>query len=137
MSKGKENEPSFTIWEANERPKAPFNLTPFAITLNAPFEKLLPWLPPTDTRLRPDQRAMEEGKYGLAASEKDRLEKQQRLRRREREAKNLPSQGEPRWFKKVPTGWEFTHEYWKVREEVGKQRSEGKDAKWPGVQEIF
>jgi len=35
---------------------------------------LLPFLPPTDTRLRPDQRALENGDFKLAASEKFRLE---------------------------------------------------------------
>jgi hypothetical protein len=31
-------------------------------------------LPPTDARFRPDQRALENGDYDLAASEKHRLE---------------------------------------------------------------
>ena len=87
----------FIIWQANPRPPAPFNLTPFAITLNAPFEELLPYLPPTDTRLRPDQRAMEEGQYDFAAKEKDRLENKQRARRKERERSGENSQGTPRY----------------------------------------
>jgi hypothetical protein len=32
------------------------------------------YLPPTDSRLRPDQRALEEGDIKLAAAEKQRLE---------------------------------------------------------------
>ncbi|KAG5513323.1 hypothetical protein PMAC_001386 [Pneumocystis sp. 'macacae'] len=86
------------LWEIHERPPAPFNLTPFAITLNALPESLKRWLPPTDTRLRPDQRAMENGYYEFAAKEKERLENKQRAARKERELK-----GEkylPRWFQK-------------------------------------
>lgn len=35
-------------------------------------------LPPTDSRLRPDQRYLENGEYGMANSEKLRLEQRQR-----------------------------------------------------------
>ena len=59
--------PPYIIWQANPRPEAPFNLTSFAITLNALNPTLKEYLPPTDTRLRPDQRAMEEGRYDEAA----------------------------------------------------------------------
>ncbi len=44
------------IWKANDREHL------FAITLNGPQPHLLPWLPPTDTRLRPDQ---EQWKMGV------------------------------------------------------------------------
>ena len=88
----------FLMWKASPRPQEPFNLTPFAITLNAPQPKLLPWLPPTDTRLRPDQRAMEDGEYDKAADEKHRVEEKQRAARRYRENNNL--QYSPRWFTK-------------------------------------
>ena len=64
----------FGVWHVNDRPEFPFNLTKFAVTLNAPQPRLIPWLPPTDTRLRPDQRAMEEGRYDEAAEEKHRVE---------------------------------------------------------------
>ena len=65
----------FLIWKVHKRlGKVPFNLTPFAITLNDPQPKLLEWVAPTDTRLRPDQRAMEDGLYDEAATEKHRLE---------------------------------------------------------------
>ena len=53
---------AFLVWEAHPRPQGiPFNLTPFVVTLNSVSEALRPHLPPTDTRLRPDQRAMEDG----------------------------------------------------------------------------
>ncbi|KAG5437677.1 hypothetical protein PCANB_000714 [Pneumocystis canis] len=115
------------LWQVHERPPAPFNLTSFAITLNALPESLKPWLPPTDTRLRPDQRAMENGYYEFAAKEKERLEHKQRSARKERELK-----GEiylPRWFRKSIneiTGdeqWLFNGEYWKLRETLGSKNT--------------
>ena len=128
---------AFLVWEAHPRPTGiPFNLTPFVVTLNALPDSLRPYLPPTDTRLRPDQRAMEDGLYNLAAAEKNRVEEKQRAKRREREANG--EEFVPRWFSKgrcAVTGeeyWVFSGEYWKVREMVG----EGKGT-WEGVEDIF
>ncbi|TVY23211.1 Oxysterol-binding-like protein [Lachnellula hyalina] len=122
----------FLVWEANARPTGiPFNLTPFVVTLNDCNDKLRPWLPPTDTRLRPDQRAMEDGQYDFAATEKNRVEEKQRARRRQREEKG--EEFRPLWFVKdrcPVTGeifWRFNEKYWKARAE--------KD--WHGVEEIF
>ncbi|KAG5359925.1 Oxysterol-binding protein-like protein C2F12.05c [Yarrowia sp. C11] len=109
------------IWEVNARPPAPFNLTPFAITLNALPDRLKPWLAPTDTRLRPDQRAMEEARYDDAATEKNRVEEKQRAARREREAKGEVYK--PRFFEEAKhpvTGeayFKYNGEYWKERGE--------------------
>ena len=90
---------AFLVWEAHARPaKVPFNLTPFVMTLNALPERLKLNLPPTDTRLRPDQRAMEDGEYDLAAKEKNRVEEKQRAKRREREQDG--DEYSPSWFVK-------------------------------------
>ncbi|QLQ80338.1 hypothetical protein HG537_0D03390 [Torulaspora globosa] len=111
----------FLIWKANPRPEAPFNLTPFAITLNAPQPRLLPWLAPTDTRLRPDQRSMEEGRYDEAGEEKHRLEEKQRAARKKREA--AKEQYHPRWFVKEihpitkSPYWRFKGDYWSLRKQ--------------------
>ncbi|KAG8624407.1 hypothetical protein KVT40_007474 [Elsinoe batatas] len=130
---------AFLVWEASPRPSGvPFNLTPFAITLNAIDEQLKPHLAPTDTRLRPDQRAMEDGEYDFAATEKLRLEEAQRARRREREQKG--EEFVPRWFREdrhEVTGekfWRFKGDYWDVRDRVGKG-----EAAWDGegLEEIF
>jgi oxysterol-binding protein 1 len=125
------------IWEAHPRPTGiPFNLTPFAVTLNAIPDNLRPYIAPTDTRLRPDQRAMEDGEYDFAAVEKNRLEEKQRKRRRQRD-----KDGEvfiPRWFSKArceTTGeeyWKFNGEYWTTREAVTKGTSQ-----WEGLEDIF
>lgn len=52
-----------------------------ALTLNEPEEGVAP----TDTRKRPDQRLMEQGRWEEANTEKQRLEEKQRTVRRERE----------------------------------------------------
>jgi len=120
------------VWQAGERPAGiPFNLTPFVVTLNDDNSTLKPYLAPTDSRLRPDQRAMENGDYDKAAEEKNRVEEKQRAARREREAageewkskfftrKNHPVTGEPYW--------DFNGDYWRRREK----------GDWSGMDEIF
>lgn len=52
-----------------------------ALTLNEPEEGVAP----TDSRKRPDQRLMEQGRWEEANTEKQRLEEKQRTVRRERE----------------------------------------------------
>lgn len=120
------------VWSANPRKEGvPFNLTTFAMSLNALDDNLRSWLPPTDTRLRPDQRAMEDGKYDFAAEEKNRLEEKQRATRRTREKEGLEHGA--RWFKQErhpvtkEEYWAFTGEYWQARE----------NKQWTGVQDIF
>lgn len=111
------------LWQIHDRPKAPFNLTPFAISLNALPSSLKDWLAPTDTRLRPDQRAMEEFRYDDAAVEKRRVEEKQRAARRYREQNNIIYT--PKWFTKEshPVTGEVYYkpnlEYWKLRKEKG------------------
>ncbi|KAL9315722.1 hypothetical protein ACSQ67_016723 [Phaseolus vulgaris] len=68
------------IWKRSKPPKFPtrYNFTRFAITLNELTPGLKDKLPPTDSRLRPDQRHLENGEYEKANSEKLRLEQRQR-----------------------------------------------------------
>nr|KYP37111.1 Oxysterol-binding protein isogeny C2F12.05c [Cajanus cajan] len=67
------------LWERdNHVTKTRYNLSPFAIYLNEILPGLLEKLPPTDSRLRPDQRHLENGEYELANAEKLRLEQWQR-----------------------------------------------------------
>jgi hypothetical protein len=131
-----ENDPdaqkTVLLWQANPRPaNMPFNLTSFVVTLNAIPDNLRPHLPPTDTRFRPDQRAMEDGEYDLAATEKHRVEEKQREKRRKRERKG--EEFVPKWFKRGKcdiTGeeyWISTGEYWKRRQE----------GDWSGCEDIF
>jgi hypothetical protein len=127
---------AFLVWQANPRPTGiPFNLTPFVVTLNALPDRLREHLAPTDTRLRPDQRAMEDGEYDLAAVEKNRVEEKQRATRRVRE--QMGQQFVPRWFEKSTcpiTGeefWKFNGEYWTERAAVAN------GGKWEGLEDIF
>ncbi|KAJ9155473.1 Oxysterol binding protein 1 [Pleurostoma richardsiae] len=129
---------AFLIWQANQRPQGiPFNLTPFVLTFNHIDDQLRPWLAPTDTRFRPDQRAMEEGEYDFAATEKNRLEESQRKRRREREARG--EEFVPAWFSKAKceiTGeeyWKFNGRYWEEREKAGT----GDPGAWNGLERIY
>lgn len=130
---------AFLVWEAHPRPTGiPFNITPFVVTLNDLPDQLRPHLAPTDSRLRPDQRAMEEGEYDFAAEEKNRVEEKQRATRRSREAKG--EEFVPKWFEKSRhpvTGeefWKFSGRYWDVREDVAEGRRKWEEE---GLEEIF
>lgn len=101
------------LWRANNRPEFPtrYNLTSFAITLNEITPGLQEKLPPTDSRLRPDQRHLENGEYELANFEKQRLEEKQR------QARKLQERGwQPCWFRKRNGTFEYKGGYWEARE---------------------
>lgn len=73
-----------------------YNFTLLAAQLNEPEEGVAP----TDSRLRPDQRLMEEGRWDEANKEKIRLEEKQRAvrRQREAEAEQAAAEGKPLEF---------------------------------------
>ncbi|XP_056639637.1 oxysterol-binding protein 1 isoform X2 [Diorhabda carinulata] len=80
-----ETGPSIIAWK--RRPPPPesekfYNFTVLAAQLNEPEEGVAP----TDSRLRPDQRLMEEGLWDESNKEKIRLEEKQRAARRQRES---------------------------------------------------
>lgn len=54
------------LWRNTTKPPAPFNLTPYALTLNDIPKGLEEYLAPTDCRLRTDQRAFENAEYDKA-----------------------------------------------------------------------
>lgn len=64
---------------------------------------------PTDSRFRPDQRAYEYGNLELASAEKNRLEENQRKRRKANEAKG--AHWEPVWFNFQMNGDSFSSQY--------------------------
>ncbi|XP_049902847.1 oxysterol-binding protein-related protein 3 isoform X2 [Epinephelus moara] len=114
--------PSATcIWRANAMPldhEQYFGFTKFAIELNEldPSMKLL--LPPTDTRLRVDQRLLEEGNFEAAEEQKQRIEQLQRERRRVLEENNLTHQ--PKFFRKSKDDtWVSNNTYWELRKDPG------------------
>uniref|UniRef100_A0A8C8RVV4 Oxysterol-binding protein 2 n=1 Tax=Pelusios castaneus TaxID=367368 RepID=A0A8C8RVV4_9SAUR len=93
------------LWKKYPLPENAENMYFFsnlALTLNEPEERVAP----TDSRLRPDQRLMENGKWDEANVEKQRLEEKQRAVRRRRESCPSPLQGKdyegyiPLWFER-------------------------------------
>ncbi|KAG1653573.1 hypothetical protein FOA52_002459 [Chlamydomonas sp. UWO 241] len=88
------------MWTKDPVPKdseIQYNFTNFAIGMNDPDEPTLPYLPPSDARFRPDQRALELGEFTRATTEKLRLEEKQRVSRRVLKEEGKPY--EPLWFK--------------------------------------
>ncbi|KAK8560843.1 hypothetical protein V6N13_026278 [Hibiscus sabdariffa] len=69
------------LWKRNKPPPnlTRYNLTSFAITLNELTPGLQEKLPPTDSRLRPDQRHLENGEYDRANAEKQRRESYKKM----------------------------------------------------------
>ena len=105
----------------------------FSLQLNLLPDKLKGKLPPTDSRLRGDIRAWENGDEGLASKEKERLEKIQRSRRQELkkllpevDQNNEQSYHRPQFFEKEEyknekgvTEYIFKNKdnlYWQLRE---------------------
>lgn len=86
-----------------------YGFTSFGITLNEITPDIAGKLPPTDSRLRTDVRALEEGNLDLAEEEKVRTEELQRERRRQGQERK------PRWFKKVGEEWQYLGGYWEQR----------------------
>ncbi|XP_012087153.1 oxysterol-binding protein-related protein 2A isoform X3 [Jatropha curcas] len=114
------------LWKSTKTPPniTRYNLTSFAITLNELTPGLKEKLPPTDSRLRPDQRHLENGEYEKANAEKQRLEKRQRMSRK------LQEHGwKPRWFQREGENGPFRYVggYWEAREQ----------ANWDGCPNIF
>ncbi|KAF2749599.1 hypothetical protein M011DRAFT_457035 [Sporormia fimetaria CBS 119925] len=111
-----------------------YGFTQFAASLNEITLIENGRLPPTDSRLRPDQRKHEEGDIDSAEGLKARLEERQRARRRVME-----EHGEvwrPRWFVKVEEEG-LDEEIWRLRggkEGYWECREEGR---WEGVVEVF
>ncbi|XP_024018139.1 oxysterol-binding protein-related protein 1C isoform X2 [Morus notabilis] len=107
---------SHLLWKRSKPPKfsTRYNLTRFAITLNELTLGLKEKLPPTDSRLRPDQRYLESGEYEMANSEKLRLEQRQRQARKMQE-----SGWKPRWFVKDKGSdtYRYLGGYWEAREQ--------------------
>lgn len=75
--------PLQTVYDHNlrENSEKMYYFTKLAIELNEPEEGVAP----TDSRLRPDQRLMEDGKWNEANEMKVKIEEKQRAVRRERE----------------------------------------------------
>ncbi|KAK5913374.1 hypothetical protein CgunFtcFv8_007912 [Champsocephalus gunnari] len=113
------------IWKPTVQPDdyAQFyGFSRYARELNELTPELKAALPPTDTRFRPDQRLLEEGKVAEADTKKDEVEEKQRERRKE-----MTKTGEEhvsRFFRKTVDEagrevWLSNDTYWKLRQEPG------------------
>jgi oxysterol-binding protein-related protein 3/6/7 len=111
-----------------------YGMTEFAAQLNEITSLEEGKVPITDSRLRRDQRAYENGLLDLAEATKASLENGQRERRREMEEKGV--EWKPRWFVKVANGNEG-EEVWKLRggkEGYWEERIKGI---WTGVEDVL
>ncbi|PWN23725.1 hypothetical protein BCV69DRAFT_264967 [Microstroma glucosiphilum] len=142
FARQKDKENYQVLWEAAEMPPSAedyYGFTYFAMSLNELTDDAKPFLPPTDTRLRPDQRAFEEGDVDKAEQTKQSLEGSQRERRKKMESKK--QKHEPRWFheaKGEEPEWKYggkMGEYFAKRKEI-EEGAEGKKA-WKGVPDLF
>ena len=107
-----------------------YNYSLWGINCNNLTQRMLSFLAPTDSRLRPDQRAFEYGDMTLAAQEKARLESNQRERRKIRKVEGII--WKPKWFDVEMDGKNFKKciykgEYWKCQ----------KKKDWKGIIDIF
>lgn len=82
-----------------------YNFSPFGVNINFLSNELTHLIAPTDARLRSDIRAYENGNLDLAAIEKNRLEENQRIRR-----KQIPNQ-KPVWFEVETEGKNIRSRY--------------------------
>ncbi|XP_024600537.1 oxysterol-binding protein-related protein 7 isoform X1 [Neophocaena asiaeorientalis asiaeorientalis] len=113
------------IWKPNSMPpnyERNFGFTQFALELNELTAELKRSLPSTDTRLRPDQRYLEEGNIQAAEAQKRRIEQLQRDRRRVMEENNIVHQA--RFFRRQTDSsgkewWVTNNTYWRLRAEPG------------------
>ncbi|XP_072563321.1 oxysterol-binding protein 1 isoform X3 [Paramormyrops kingsleyae] len=121
------------LWKKNPLPEGAetmYYFSSLALTLNEPEEGMAP----TDSRRRPDQRLMEQGRWEEANAEKQRLEEKQRSVRREREREAARVAGptedgthqdnyKAQWFERTedPNTGEVTHiyqgGYWEAKEQ--------------------
>uniref|UniRef100_A0A8C5AML3 Oxysterol-binding protein n=1 Tax=Gadus morhua TaxID=8049 RepID=A0A8C5AML3_GADMO len=108
------------LWKKYPLPENAENMYFFsslALTLNEAEEGV----GATDSRLRPDQRLMEEGRWDEANSEKQRLEEKQRAVRRRREAEATDGY-QPLWFHQRrdsitgETNFVYKGGYWEAKE---------------------
>ena len=125
------------IWTAGPLvPNAPkhYGLTSFAAALNEITTIEESRLPATDSRLRPDQRALEDGDLDRAEEIKVQLEEGQRARRREMEAAG--ESWTPRWFTRI-TDDSIGEIVWRLKSGKEGYWDERARGSWSGVVPVF
>uniref|UniRef100_A0A093VHB6 Oxysterol-binding protein like C23H4.01c n=1 Tax=Talaromyces marneffei PM1 TaxID=1077442 RepID=A0A093VHB6_TALMA len=138
-----------TIWSVGplvDQASKRYGFPIFTATLNetTPIEQGK--LPPTDSRLRPDQRALENNDVDTAEDLKAKLEEKQRERRKELE--DIGAVYKPRWFSRVDTsdvsstaegsaGSGSEEVTWKLKTGKDGYWEERARGEWSGVVPIF
>ncbi|XP_072113631.1 oxysterol-binding protein-related protein 1-like isoform X1 [Mobula birostris] len=107
------------LWKISPRPpnsEKMYNFTNFAMSLNELDKEMENVIAPTDCRLRPDIKAMENGDIDLASEEKKRLEEKQRAARKH-QAKT-DTEWKIKWFHQGTnpyvgaSDWLYSGGYW-------------------------
>lgn len=130
-SNGKEGKQIWHVGSLVDGASSRYGFTTFAATLNEITSIEKGKLPPTDSRLRPDQKAAEQGDFDSAEQIKVQLEDAQRKRRKQLEDEGIKFT--PKWFTKVDGADDAWHlntgkdGYWERR---------GK-GDWSGVIDVF
>jgi len=124
------------LWIHSYKPLSPEKLgvkylvdwTEHTLEVVALTDTMKHYLPPGDSRLRPDRYALEKGDVKTAAAEKFALEERQREERRKREKSG--TEWTPKWFKlsKDEDGqdfYEYLGGYWEERSKRIEENSKG------------
>jgi hypothetical protein len=127
-----------SIWKVAslvDKPEKHYGLTTFAAALNQITSIEDSHIPPTDSRFRPDQKALEDGDLDKAEALKARLEERQRARRRVMEEHG--EEWKPKWFSKVEAEELGDEEVWRLKggKEGYWECREG--GRWEGVVDVF
>ena len=110
-----------------------YGFTNHGIQFNHLTDSLAKRIAPTDSRLRPDQRALENGDFKLAASEKDRLEEKQRAVRKYREAMKI--EPKPFYFDEYTNPDDPSQTYYKYNGKYFEVDRKNKD--WSRLPDIY
>ncbi|KAH3918704.1 hypothetical protein HBI56_024810 [Parastagonospora nodorum] len=127
-----------SVWKVAglvDKPEKHYGLTTFAAALNQITSIEESHIPPTDSRFRPDQKALEDGDLDKAEALKARLEERQRARRRVMEEHG--EEWRPKWFSKVEAVELGDEEVWRLKggkEGYWESRERGE---WEGVVDVF
>jgi len=87
--------------------------TNYTLQLNLPPETYVETIAPTDSRYRPDQRALENGDVRQATAEKIRVEEKQRKARKDRADQH--EEYAPKWFSLRNGEWVYHGGYWESK----------------------
>ena len=110
-----------------------YGMSHFSLQLNYFPSWLHNVVPPTDTRRRPDQRALENGNMIDASAHKDRLEKKQRSVRKAREAKGI--EHSPMYFQPVEVDEDDSQVYYKYNYKYFEDHRVAQN--WKGLPDLF